>query len=225
MSQAIHNRRRGFTLVELPAVSNRERAAFTLVELLVVIGIIAVLIGFLLPALSKAREQSKRTACLSNLRTLGQAMFLYANSSRDRLPNMNPPNTVNAYIETNIVLTAFATEFVRGPGVFHCPADRDPIPQQIVTADYLLPDSARVSYDYYTVMWRPEFGPLLTRLRGKAPLVWDINGGGPPADLLQNHGTKGGNVCFSDGHAEWKDAKEWDGQGWPHPAESMYEKY
>ena len=53
------------------------RCAFTLVELLVVIGIIATLIGLLLPALSRARESSNRTACLSNLRSLAHAMFIY----------------------------------------------------------------------------------------------------------------------------------------------------
>src|SRR5262245_29932747 len=62
------------------------RNGFTLVELLVVIGIIAVLISILLPALNQAREAAKRTQCLSNLRSLGQAMYLYAHRYKDQVP-------------------------------------------------------------------------------------------------------------------------------------------
>jgi type II secretory pathway pseudopilin PulG len=70
---------------------NRRGAAF--VELLVVLGIIALLVAILVPMFLHARQRANSHQCTDNLRQLGQAMFAYASSHRGQFPSTSPPST------------------------------------------------------------------------------------------------------------------------------------
>jgi|GEM_PF-1207861 len=78
-------------------------AGFTLVELLVVVGIIAVLIAMLLPVLTRAREAARRTVCLSNTSQLTAAVLMYVADNRHRLPDACMTNSTDSPLSPRAV--------------------------------------------------------------------------------------------------------------------------
>lgn len=141
----------------------KKRKGFTLIELLVVVAIIALLISILLPSLSRARELSKRTVCSSNLRGIGQSMYIYAQDG-DKFPASSGRHATSAatywFFRTIVPPTtgipsptADLWMLVRAnnstPKQFNCPSTADvPDPAQDTLAYFDFSSGVNLSYAY-----------------------------------------------------------------------------
>jgi prepilin-type N-terminal cleavage/methylation domain-containing protein/prepilin-type processing-associated H-X9-DG protein len=114
----------------------KRRLGFTMVELMVTLGIIVVLVALLLPALNKAREQGRAVTCLSNLRQISHAFIMYTGDSHDNFPQpaWQGDHSLSDWIYWQLPLDASqGTAMPRGvvmrylggsnPGVLRCPSD------------------------------------------------------------------------------------------------------
>jgi len=166
----------------------KHRNGFSLTELLVVLGIVAVLIAVLLPVISRAQKQSRVVACKAQMQNIGTAMQMYLGQNRNRYPAASLfPSSRNPPPDEARPITEFLSPHVGGAiGVFHCPADDE------LFAEF------NQSYSYNTELGADRLvDTKLYKILGSTsliPVLWDsdnFHGGSLPFNWL-----------FADGHVE-----------------------
>jgi len=209
----------------------RARRGFTLVELLVVIGIIALLVSILLPALNKAREDAKRVRCLSNQRQLVMAWQMYASENKGHFCSSNTPpfsqngpdgkgwwywaaagNTLECLYDGKL------WPYLKNYDVYKCPNDRIMYTHTYSINGYLAGENGdriftigQVKKAYATFCFIEELDPRGYEINSFMPTHYPAdNWNDIPGNMHMNAGI----ISFCDGHAQiwpWSDPRTYQG--------------
>jgi prepilin-type N-terminal cleavage/methylation domain-containing protein/prepilin-type processing-associated H-X9-DG protein len=196
----------------------RRRYAFTLVELLVVIGVIALLIAILIPVLGKVRQSAKRVQCASNLRQIGAGLHQYFNDCKALPARWNGLDWANPHVfryrGDPEDISEQMERYCGSRDVFYCPAtpqDRTadvwwPYQTGTIAASYQFPF---LMADFLWLVQCPDYKQLTSDRLLAADCLATSEGGA--TILMYNHSLDstgqpvGMNMLFGDGHVQWQD--------------------
>ncbi len=206
------------------------RRAFTLVEILVVIAIIAILSAIIFPSFALVRANARRTSCVSNLKQIGAAMEMYKADYDGRFPfavdpfdkkvvtGIPSPNGFDALIPTlplvNEVLLPYSSK-----GVFQCAGDFgfefDEQTGQRMDALPSCYEKFGTSYYYRTELAAQQIQEFALRDPVKLNVIFDAAGRWHAGGLLRNQQRY--NTLFADGHVKSLSGVQFD-EAWANPA-------
>jgi prepilin-type N-terminal cleavage/methylation domain-containing protein/prepilin-type processing-associated H-X9-DG protein len=108
-------------------VQARRNTGFTLIELLVVIAIIALLAAILFPVFARARENARKSACMSNMKQIGLGMMQYAQDYDERMPPYTANDQADRNIPAQLAIAGWALlldPYLKSAQIFQCPSNR-----------------------------------------------------------------------------------------------------
>ena len=194
-----------------------QRKAFTLIEILVVIAIIALLAAILFPVFGRARENARRTSCQSNLKQFSLGWMQYAQDFDERLPMGLRPNPDGTFASGPQAILPY----VKNQQIDICPSDSEPLDVDLNVhpliegtnpGSYGINDKAFKSPILFVLAAQPPQPPILLseiRSPSKLPMLYDaVNTLSTGINIqVQKRHFEGANVSFADGHVKWEKFK------------------